>query len=102
MKVCRPLADKLLLLAAEYNTTVDEVWRQVLFEIPDEALEQFHLMSDSTELEVSEDTAYLTAAIADDFGMTVLGMSVLMDKLMTKVLKVNNKLAEYEREADKR
>lgn len=102
MKVCKPLADKLILLAEEYGTTVDDVWRQVLFEIPDEALEQFHLMSDSTDITVSDETAYLTAAIADDFGMTILGMSVLMDKLMAKVLKVSNKLAEYEREADKR
>lgn len=98
MKVCQSLRDKLVTLADAYGVTVDELWRQVLFEIPDEALEQFHLMAVSADIEVTAETEELTEAIAQDFGMTVLGMSVLMDKLMAKVLKVRNKMDEYTKE----
>jgi len=96
LKICRSLHDKLTLVCQTLGLELEDVWQDLLFEIPDEELETFHNMVNPTDLELSPDLEALTENLAAAFGLTSLGMSVLMDKILDRTMKVKKTLADYE------
>lgn len=98
MQVCQSLATKLEKFGDAFGLTQDELWRQVLYEVPDDALEAYHMIQTAGNVEVSEETEALTKSLADAFGMTVLGLSVLMDKIIDKAMSCQTKMVDYERQ----
>lgn len=75
--------------------SLDSLLEELLFEIPDEAMESFVLMAAPVEVEVRPETAELMGQIAEAFGMTPLGLTVLMHKVTERTFKVSQKYEEY-------
>lgn len=96
MLICRALSEKLQGYADNLGVSVDEMFQMVLYEIPDEVLEQFHAMADPVEVEVGDETRDVMESMAEDFGFTTVGLSVLMNKLLDRAVLVHERLAGWE------
>lgn len=96
MKVCRSLSEKLTNIAQVYGMTVNEAFLTFLFNVPDEALREYHALADPVEMELSEEAEGVAASMAEDFGLTPLGLTVLLDQILDKALKSFRALKEHE------
>lgn len=97
MKVCRSLSNKLAEMSKLYNISESEIWKQILFSVPDEALREYHALQDPVEMELDDEATGLTESMAEDFGMTPLGLTVFMDQIMAKTIKSWQVLTEHEK-----
>lgn len=88
MLIAKALAKRL----EEIGGDTGELLETLLFEIPEEALETFHNMADPVEIDVDPRIEGLMEEVADAFGMNVLGLSVLMNKIIDKTAAVAARL----------
>lgn len=92
IQIARGLADQL-------NSVQDKnaMLEDLLFEIPDEALQQFAELADPTSLEVSDTVRTLINQMSEAFGMTPLGLTVLMSQIFERTVKVQTRFDGFKR-----
>ena len=95
LKICKGLHDKLISFSDVSGLSIEELWNLLLYEIPDEALKEFAMMANPIEIEMAPDLELVSEGMAEAFGMTVLGMSVLMNDIMEKTLAVNKRKVDH-------
>lgn len=96
MKVCRALKERLDAFCEAHGASMDDLWGTLIYEVPDEVLQDYAAMADPVDIQVSQELEDVTEGMAEAFGMTVLGMSVLMNDVMTKALEVDKRKKDYE------
>ena len=94
IKIARSLHNELAPFLAA-GRDLDEMLESLLFEIPEEAMEAFTLMADPVEVEVGSKVADLIGQIAEAFGMTPLGLTVLMHKVSARTFKVAERYEKF-------
>lgn len=95
VKITRALHDALA-PAVEAGRAWSDLLEALLFEIPDESMEAFTTMADPVDVEVSGLVGDLMVQISEAFGMTPLGLSVLMGKILTKTFEMQARFEKLE------
>jgi len=90
VQIARSLADKLAQVPDKNKMLED-----LLFEIPDEALEQFTELADPVTIEVNDLVYALILQISEAFGMTPLGLTVLMQKIFDRTIELQTRFNRY-------
>lgn len=94
IQICKALHDALA-PHAEQGRSWDEMMEMLLFEVPDEAMAEFMAMADPHLVQVSDHVGDLLTQIATAFGMTPLGLTVLMSRIKDKAFEVETKFEAY-------
>ena len=89
ISLARGLVEKLN-TSQDINATLEDL----LFEIPDEAMAEFIELADPVEVDVSDLVYSLIHQMSEAFGMTPLGLTVLMSKIFDRTMKIRNRFDE--------
>ena len=95
MKITKRLHD-VLRPRVKAGAAWDELIQDLLFEVPDEAMEMMEEMGNLKDVKVSPETTKLVGQIAEAFGFTPLGLAVLLAEVQPKADRVRDRYHAYE------
>lgn len=84
-------------LASKLTPNPDEVLQDLLFEAPDELMGEYMTMDNPVEVEVSDETAGVLTSLAHDFGLTPLGLCVVLERVYPRTMELKVKFNEFTR-----
>lgn len=74
---------------------MDNFLQDLLFEAPDELMEWYAATRNPVEVEVSDTTADVMTSMAESFGVTPLGLCVVLERVYPKFMEWKAKYEEY-------
>lgn len=92
--IARGLYDKLAPYI-ERDIDIDTLLEDLLFEVPDEAMEQYMALRDPVEIEVGSKVHSLLIGMAQDFGLTTVGLTVFLADLFDPTMKIRKRYDDY-------
>lgn len=74
---------------------LDDLLETLLYEVPDEAMEAYAEMADPVEVQVSDRVHSLVTQIADAFGLSPLGLTVLLAKVQARTFELASRYRAF-------
>lgn len=92
MKITKALSDRLDTMATTTGLSKEQIVLEILYEVPDKLLADLDVLKDLDDLDVSPETKTIFETMAEDFGLTPAGMSMLMATMIDRVLILHNEV----------
>lgn len=86
MLIVKTLADRLEATAAHLGMTTDDVLAALLYEMPDMHLLGLREVAGAVDFPVADELAAVMADMAPDLGLTPLGLSYAMSRILDRVI----------------